>query len=316
MRARIHGRRCPLPGGHGTNTIDGVRENPYNNTHTADPNLNRRWEDSIQSLGDRWGRRDVLRLWTPSTFAQAGMLVSDTATEAACTRCPASTTSAARSWSAMPRTGASTAADRGGAWRRRLRVASRNRPFEQYHRCQHAHLPRGEHVPAVPVRILVNASKNIRLRNIHCYSDSKASFDHSVFDGRTSRPAPARICLMDISGNPPATRAKPIPSVVPRLQSQRLAGGFYNISGIAVALRRRVLRRSSLAKILRWSAADRRVSVVRDSPLDPVNLAFDKAGNLLVVSYAGRGVVYAFSPDKPGLDVQVLKAEPSAPRAA
>ncbi len=33
---------------------------------------------------------------------------------------------------------------------------------------------------------------------------------------------------------------------------------------------------------------------MRDNPLDPVNLGFDKAGNLMVVSYAGKGTVYSF----------------------
>ena len=32
------------------------------------------------------------------------------------------------------------------------------------------------------------------------------------------------------------------------------------------------------------------------TPLEPVNLAVDQAGNLMVVSYAGDGVVYALMP--------------------
>jgi hypothetical protein len=53
---------------------------------------------------------------------------------------------------------------------------------------------------------------------------------------------------------------------------------------------------------------------VRDNPLDPVNLAFDRAGNLMVVSYAGAGVVYAFKPGSPESGITLLKAEPAAPR--
>ena len=69
-------------GGHGTPKPDGSRENPYNNNHTADPDPNRRWDSQYPSL---WvtdgGGGTFLDLWTPSTFAQAGMLVSDTETE-------------------------------------------------------------------------------------------------------------------------------------------------------------------------------------------------------------------------------------------
>ncbi len=71
-----------LLGGHGTSKLDGSRENPYNNTHTADPDLNRRWDGQYASL---WvtdgGGGTFLDIWTPSTFAQAGMLVSNTSTE-------------------------------------------------------------------------------------------------------------------------------------------------------------------------------------------------------------------------------------------
>jgi len=67
-------------------------------------------------------------------------------------------------------------------------------------------------------------------------------------------------------------------------------------------------------RIYRWSEAKRQVSTVRDNPLDPVNLAFDKAGNLMVVSYAGAGVVYSFKPDASDGGVTVLTPEPAAPR--
>src|SRR5439155_4504329 len=46
----------------------------------------------------------------------------------------------------------------------------------------------------------------------------------------------------------------------------------------------------------------------------PVELAFDKAGNLLVISYAGDGHVYGFKPDAPDDDVTLLRAEPAVPR--
>lgn len=56
------------------------------------------------------------------------------------------------------------------------------------------------------------------------------------------------------------------------------------------------------------------MSVVRDNPLDPVQLFFDKSGDLLVISYAGEGTVYSFKPDAPNDDVTLLKAQPAAPR--
>jgi len=55
----------------------GTRENPYNNAHTRDPDLSRPWTAQYPSL---WvtdgGGGTFFDIWAPSTFAQAGMLVS------------------------------------------------------------------------------------------------------------------------------------------------------------------------------------------------------------------------------------------------
>src|SRR5260370_17826842 len=48
--------------------------------------------------------------------------------------------------------------------------------------------------------------------------------------------------------------------------------------------------------------------------MDPVELAFDKAGDLLVISYSGDGTVYSFKPEAPDDDVRMLRAEPAVPR--
>ena len=62
-------------GGHGSGA------NPYNNNQTADPDLRRRWDGQYPSL---WvtdgGGGTFANIWTPSTFAQSGMYVSDTKT--------------------------------------------------------------------------------------------------------------------------------------------------------------------------------------------------------------------------------------------
>ena len=62
-------------GGHGSGT------NPYNNNHTADPDLRKRWDSQYPSL---WitdgGGGTFADIWTPNTFAQAGFVVSNTKT--------------------------------------------------------------------------------------------------------------------------------------------------------------------------------------------------------------------------------------------
>ena len=62
-------------GGHGSGS------NPYNNNHTADSDLHKRWDGQYPSL---WvadgGGGTFADIWTPNTFAQSGFLVSNTTT--------------------------------------------------------------------------------------------------------------------------------------------------------------------------------------------------------------------------------------------
>ena len=96
---------------------------------------------------------------------------------------------------------------------------------------------------------------------------------------------------------------------------EKLTGGFYNISGGAADPSGDFyFVDAKWQRIYRWSAAARQLSTVLDSPLDPVNLAFDKAGNLIVIGYSGNGTVYTFKPGAPEGEISLLKAEPSAPR--
>ena len=57
------------------------------------------------------------------------------------------------------------------------------------------------------------------------------------------------------------------------------------------------------------------MTIERDHPLDPVNLAFDEAGNLLVLSSAGaQGTVYSFRPGTPGGRMVELTQQETKPR--
>ncbi len=97
---------------------------------------------------------------------------------------------------------------------------------------------------------------------------------------------------------------------------EKLAGGFFNISGGAVSPAGDFyFVDAHWQRIYRWSAArghSRRSATVL---LDPVNLAFDQAGNLMVVSYAGNGTVYALKPGAPDDgDMTLLKPAPVVQR--
>jgi hypothetical protein len=96
---------------------------------------------------------------------------------------------------------------------------------------------------------------------------------------------------------------------------QKLVGGFFNISGGAVdSAGDFYFVDAKWQMIYRWSTASHELSIVRDNPLDPVQLAFDKSGNLLVISYQGNGTVYTFNPGTDFDQITLLKPEPSIPR--
>ena len=78
---------------------------------------------------------------------------------------------------------------------------------------------------------------------------------------------------------------------------EKLAGGFFNISGGAVGPRGDFyFVDAHWQRIYHWDPLARQLASICDYPLDPVNLAVDRAGDLMVISYAGEGVVYALGP--------------------
>ena len=66
-------------------------------------------------------------------------------------------------------------------------------------------------------------------------------------------------------------------------------------------------------RIYGWSA-DEGLQVVRDDTLDPVNLAVDKSGDLMVLSSRGlHGTVYSFKPGTPATELTVIEPRAAAP---
>jgi sugar lactone lactonase YvrE len=95
---------------------------------------------------------------------------------------------------------------------------------------------------------------------------------------------------------------------------ERLAGGFHNIAGGATGPEGDFyFVDAHWQRIHRWSVAERRLLTVADAPLQPVNLAFDTAGHLLVVSYTGNGTVYALKPEAGG-EPKLLTPQAAAAR--
>src|SRR4029077_12789334 len=165
-------------GGHGTvepgSTAEEARkvwQQIYNNTHTADANLNRRWDGQYPSL---WvtdgGGGTFVNTWTPSTFAQAGLYVSHTSTPGRIYELSSehhvrneAVFDDVSNWQVFA---LQTEEERGeGRFALPLEIRdSKNLLIANMHiyRVVSAYQP-------APYAILVSRSADIRLRNIHCY---------------------------------------------------------------------------------------------------------------------------------------------------
>jgi len=308
-------------GGHGTNNPDGTRVNPYNNTHTADPDLNKRWDGQYPSL---WvihgGGGTFADIWTPDTFAQAGMYISDTDTPGHVYELSSEhhvrnevKLNHASNWEIFA---LQTEEERGeGPFALPLEIDnSSNILVANYHsyRVVSSYQP-------FPYTIRVANSKNIRFRNLHIYSNSKVSFDNSVYDQTYNTDVRYReLGSLTLTGDRPIHHPSAAPSILAAgAKVEKLSSGFFNISGGAVdSAGRLYFVDAHWQRIYRWSPANRQLETLRDNPLDPANLVIDKAGNVIVISYAGNdGTVYSFKPGSTEDEVTFLKPQPATNRA-
>jgi sugar lactone lactonase YvrE len=306
-------------GGHGTTGLDGRRENPYNNVHSADPDASRRWDSQYPSL---WvtdgGGGTFFDLWTPSTFAQSGLLVSDTDTSGRVYQLSSEhhvryevQLHAVSNWELHALQTEEERGESGFALPLEVKDSSRI-TISNFHvyRVISSDQP-------FPWAVKLTRSKEIQFRNVHSYSNSKVAFDTTVFDDGLGQGLRQReFAWLDVSGRAPQP-ATVAPSRVlePGAKVERLAGGFHNVSGGAASPTGDFyFVDARWQRIHRWSATERRLVTIADAPLQPVNLAFDAAGHLLVVSYAGNGTVYALEPGAPGGGPTLLAPQPAAPR--
>jgi hypothetical protein len=301
-------------GGHGTNNADGTRMNPYNNTHSGDPNALYRWDAQYPSL---WvlngGGGTFADIWTPVTFSQAGLYISDTKTEGHIYELSSEhhvrnevKLKRVSNWEIVS---LQTEEERGeGPQCLPLSIEdSKDITVAE----MHAYRVVSSYVP-FPEAIHVTNSQDIRFRNLHIYSDSKVAFDASVRDdnsGVINREL--EMAALNIPGKGIAGTEKNLRYPV----ATRLAEGFFNPSSATVDSQGRLYFVDPVKQnIYRYLPAERRLETVRDNPIDAANLFFDRSDDLMVVSYAGNGTVYSFRPDDSANKLQILKPQPASPR--
>jgi sugar lactone lactonase YvrE len=198
---------------------------------------------------------------------------------------------------------------------------SRNLLFANYHGYR---VTRSYHPARSAVRLF--NSSDIRFRNVHVNAESgyascddegcgtflrasKYPFDNAIEDVTRQQVVREReFARLDLGALDRPVIA-PSTSLVP---VERLADGFWSISGAATDAQGALyFIDRHFQRIHRWSEV-RGLEVVRDQPLDAVNLAVDASGRLLVLSSLGpKGSVYSFDPAGPPDELLVIEPTPA-----
>ncbi|ESQ86713.1 gluconolaconase [Asticcacaulis sp. AC460] len=127
---------------------------------------------------------------------------------------------------------------------------------------------------------------------------SKFPFENAITDMTHKLELRERqFAVLDVTATPPAVPPTPVPAGLEAAKVEKLEGDFYSISGGAVDAKGNLyFVDKHFHRIYRWSKA-RGLEVVSDEGLDPVNLAVDKSGHLMVLSSDGpEASVYSFDP--------------------
>ena len=269
-------------------------------------------------------------IWTPDTFAQAGLFVSDTKTPGHVYELSAEhhvrteiKFDHAENWDLNAPQTEEEAGESGEALSLEL-AYSKNITVANYHayRVTRSRMP-------YPAAVRLYHSSGLHFRNLHVNAESgfstcdesgcgtylrvsKYPYENAIEDVTHQLQVREReFAVLDV-----ADEVKPgVRGAAGAGSVKELATGFFSIAGGAVDGKGKLyFVDRHQQRIYGWSESQG-LTVERDTPLDPVNLGFDESGNLIVVSSAGaEGTVYSFRPGSPKDEITVLQAERTQPR--
>jgi len=156
---------------------------------------------------------------------------------------------------------------------------------------------------------------------VHVYSPTKLSFDNTLYDMTSGVEVRSReIAKLTFSGRPPKARlpkarsARSSPVLAPGARVEKVAGGFEFIDGVTADRAGNVyFVDGRWHRICRWSPDSQTLTLICDTPIGPLALAFDQAGNLLITARTDvfTCTVFALDPDGDSSELQALRAAPA-----
>jgi len=317
-----------IQNGHGTNLPDGTRFDPYNPNHSADPDPAKRWDAQYPSI---WvsdgGGGTFTDVWSPDTYATAGFKVSDTDTPGHVYELSNEhhvrseiVLDNVRNWEFLaPQTEEEVGEGQDTV---SLDVRnSRNILFANYH----AYRVTRSIKPAPTAVRLINSS-DIRFRNLHVNAESglafcdargcgtylrasKYPYENAITDVTSGLQMREReFAVLDVPGTVP-----PPPASTPAVET--LHQGFYSIAGAAVDAKGKLYFVDRKTQTIYGWSKEEGLTIERDDALDPVNLAIDKSGDLIVLSSESpRATVYSFKPGSRNSEIKLIQPTPMKER--
>ena len=320
-----------IMGGGGTPTADGKMLGTLS-VHTGDPVTDARLDAQYPSI---WvtdgGGGTFADVWSPNSFAQAGFYITDTSTPGHVYEMSVEhharnefVLDNVQNWEFLAPQTEQEVGDGPDAISLDIRN-SKNLLFANYHgyRVTRTYAPEKSAVK------LYNSS-DIRFRNVHINAESgyatcddegcgtflrasKYPFDNAIEDvSRKLLVREREFAKLDIGA---ADRTIP-PAKASSAKVEKLEDGFWSISGAAVDAKGALYfidRR--FQRIHRWSEG-KGLEIVRDHALDPVNLAVDASGHVMVLSSLGpKGGVYSFDPAGPKDAMTLIPPTPVSAKA-
>jgi sugar lactone lactonase YvrE len=316
-------------GGHGTVLANGTRFNPYNANNSGDVDPARRWDGQYPSLWVTHGGGGTFNgIWSPNTYASAGLYVSDTNTPGHVYEISVEhhvrneiVLNRVANWEFFaPQTEEEFRESRNAV---SLEIRdSHDILVTNYHGYRVTRT-----LGPAPAAVRLYGTHDVHFRNVHVNSESgfatcdgddcatflrlsKYSYSNAIEDMTNGLAVREHeFARLDIS----ATPAPVVPATFPKGAAvQKLADGFEALGGGILDSHGTLYFVDRIfQRIYAWTQ-DRGLRIVSSHPLDPVNLAVDRSDNLLVLSSAGfEGAVYSLKPD--GLDgvLTRIEAEPA-----
>jgi hypothetical protein len=319
-------------GGHGGPALaNGQRVNPYSATQNSDADPARRWDGQYPSLWvTRGGGGTFNGIWSPNTYASAGLYVSDTDTPGHVYEISVEhhvrneiVLNRVSNWEFLaPQTEEEYRESRNAI---SLEIRdSHDILIANYHGYR---VTRTTGPAPAAVRLHGNV-RDVRFRNVHVNAESgfatcdgedcatflrlsKYPYENSIEDVTHGLFVREReFARLDVGSKsaPPASGALRILDV----PVKKLAGGFEALGGGTIDSHGTLyFVDRSFQRIYRWSQNDG-LGIVSNHPLDAINLAVDRSDNLLVLSSAGFDAsVYSLNPNGPDGAITRLEPQPA-----